>query len=79
MGGRRDGDVLVGQIVVGAHEQERLDWLRRRAHERHEARVAVRLDDAPVRIHPRRVNPVARLDHASPDDGYCERVHGRGA
>ena len=73
------GDVLLGEVVVGAHEKECLDRLRRRPHEGDEPRVAVRLHDAPVGIHPRRVDPVTRLDHPSPGDGYCERIHGRGA
>ena len=77
--GAGDGDVLLGEVVVGANEEECLDRLRRRPHEGDEPCVAVRLHDAPVGIHPRRVDAVTRLDHPSPGDGYCERIHGRGA
>ncbi len=75
----RDRHVLVGEIVVGANEGKRLDRLGRRAHERDEAGIATRLGELSSGIQPDRVDRVPRLDQPSADDGYCERIHGRGA
>ena len=74
-----DCDVLVGEVLVAADEQERLDRLRRRAHERDEPSVSVLRGHLPIGADPHRVDAVAGLDHASPGDGYCERIHGGGA
>src|SRR5688572_29247564 len=75
MRGAGDGDLLVCKVRVLAHEQERLQRLGRRAHERDEVRVAVSLDELAV-AHLDRVHAVARLDDASSLHGYADRIHG---
>ena len=41
--------------------------------------VATLLGKRSSRVDASRVNAMARLDHPASDDGYCERIHGRGA
>ena len=77
--GRGDGDVLLGEVVVRADEEKRLDRLGGRAHERDESGVATLLGKRSSRVDASGVNAMARLGHPASDDGYCERIHGRGA
>jgi len=77
--GRGDGDVLLGEVVVRADEEKCLDRLRGRAHERDETSLTALLGERSRRVYTHSVDAVVRLDDPSSDDGYCERIHGRGA
>ena len=77
--GGGDGDVLLREVVVRADEEKRLDRLGGRAHERDETSVATLLGERSSRVDTDCVDAVARLGHPASDDGYCERIHGRGA
>ena len=74
MRGAGDRDLLVGEIDVLAHEQKRLERFRRRPDERDETRIASGLEDGAV-PNLDGVDPVSRLDDASPLHGYADRVH----
>jgi hypothetical protein len=79
MRGARDRHVLLREIVVGTHEQEGLDRLGGRAHERNAPWIAACLDERAVSAHAGGMDAVAGLGHTTADGGYCERIHGRGA
>jgi len=78
VGGACDGDLGIGQIGPRADERQRLNRLRTRAEEADEPRIACDGDQLAV---PKgnRVDTVARLDGASPADGYADRVDGEKA
>ena len=77
---RRGGDreVAVVEIVARARERQRLERLRRRAHEGDERRVAGRRHDGAV-AHRDGVHAVDRLDQAAAAHDYADRAHAEGA
>ena len=74
MRGGRDRELCRLEVVARARESERLERLRRRAHERDELGVTGRLDHAPVRDGDG-VDAVARLEGAAAHDADVDRVH----
>ena len=78
MRGRGDRQVAVVEVVARAGERERLDRLRRGAHEAGERAVAGLGDDRAV-LDGDRVHPVLRFHEAVATDLDDDDVHGREA
>ena len=74
MRGAGDGKLVVPQVCVLAREEECLERLGGRPHERAEPGVAAGLDQAAVPDRGR-VHAVARLDNASALHGYADWLH----
>ena len=74
--GGGDRDLLVGEVVPGAHERQRLEGLGRGAEVRDEAGVARLGQDSTV-LNGDRMDVMARLLHVAAADDHRERIHAR--
>ena len=70
---RRDREVAVVQVLTRARERQRLDRLRRRAHERDEVRVSGGCDHLPV-LDGHGVHAVCGLDGLAAEHRYPDRL-----